>query len=130
MTSTFLQTRGSGFFLVSEANGTLSRDIITISSAAAAILPVGQVLGKITASGKYIPCLTAAVDGSQFAAAILYNQVDATTDDVEAVGIMRMAEVDLAELVFADTVQGNIDTHVAELLALDVKSMPKGVTSF
>lgn len=40
----------AGEFIVSEANGTRSREGITIAAAAAA-LPVGQVLGKITKAG-------------------------------------------------------------------------------
>lgn len=40
----------TGEFIVSEANGTRSREEITIAAAAAA-LPAGQVLGKITKAG-------------------------------------------------------------------------------
>jgi len=41
----------------------------------------GALLGKITASGKYILSLAAAVDGSQTPAAILAEDVDATGGD-------------------------------------------------
>ncbi|WP_287995742.1 head decoration protein, partial [Acidiphilium sp.] len=44
------ETLHAGEFIVSEANGTRSREEITIAAAAAA-LPVGQVLGKITKAG-------------------------------------------------------------------------------
>lgn len=130
MTSPIVQTRGPGFFMVSEANGTLSRDEIIISSAAAAILQQGTVLGKITASGKFIPCVVTAVDGSQDAAAILWGAVDATVADAKAVGIARLAEVDKDELVFSDADAGHIATQVASLLTHNIKCMPKGVTSF
>lgn len=42
------------------------------------------VLGKITASGKYTPCVLTATDGSEVAAAILVYPVDATSADVTA----------------------------------------------
>lgn len=44
------ETLNAGEFIVSEANGTRSREKVVIAAAAAA-LPVGQVLGKITKAG-------------------------------------------------------------------------------
>ncbi len=44
----------------------------------------GTVLGKITASGKYTICDTAAVDGSEAPLEILLEEVDATTADAVA----------------------------------------------
>jgi hypothetical protein len=41
----------------------------------------GTVLGKITASGKYVKSLSASVDGSQVPNAILLEDVDATSAD-------------------------------------------------
>lgn len=45
------------------------------------VYPRGAVLGKVTASGKYIVCDTAAVDGSEAPVAILLDEVDATAAD-------------------------------------------------
>lgn len=45
-------------------------DVLTVNTAGAATLVLGTVLGKITASGKYIPAVQTAVDGSAVAAAI------------------------------------------------------------
>jgi hypothetical protein len=42
----------------------------------------GALLGKITASGKYVLSLSAAVDGSQTPAAILVDDTNATAADV------------------------------------------------
>jgi len=41
-------------FLISEANGQLSREKVTLLAAQGDLLP-GMVLAKITASGKYVP---------------------------------------------------------------------------
>jgi hypothetical protein len=55
----------------------------TIASGAG-VLPRGTLLGKITASGKYLKSVAAAVDGSEDPDAILLEPVDATAADVEA----------------------------------------------
>lgn len=44
----------------------------------------GALLGKITASGKYVLSLAAASDGSQVPAAILVDDVNATSADTAA----------------------------------------------
>lgn len=83
---------GTGHFLKSEANGSLSREAIVIASGAGLLL-AGTVLGKITTGGKYKPYDDEATDGTQVAAAVLLAEVDATSTDVAAVGIVREAEV-------------------------------------
>jgi hypothetical protein len=80
----------AGEFLLSEANGARSREPITLTGGA---FPAGQVLGKITASGKYTAYDATATDGSETAAAILYEAVDASTADATGVGVVRDAEV-------------------------------------
>jgi hypothetical protein len=54
---------------------------ITVASGAA-VLPRGTVLGKVTATGKYIESLAGAADGSQTPVAILADQADPTGGDV------------------------------------------------
>jgi hypothetical protein len=80
----------AGEFLLSEANGTRSREPITLTGGA---FPAGQVLGKITASGSYTAYDPVATDGAEAAAAILYEAVDASTADATGVAIVRDAEV-------------------------------------
>lgn len=48
-------------------------------------LAQGSLLGKITASGKYILSLSAAEDGSQAPDAILAEPANATSGDVQAI---------------------------------------------
>lgn len=84
---------GTGAFLKSEGPGHISRDTIVIASGTGIVL-AGTVLGKVTASGKYVPYNDDGTDdGTRTAAAILYADVDATDADVSAVGITRQAEV-------------------------------------
>jgi hypothetical protein len=56
--------------------------MVTITGAAAYVR--GTVLGRITASDKYLTSLSAAVDGSQVPKAILAQDADATGADVLA----------------------------------------------
>jgi hypothetical protein len=58
---------------------------VTIALGAGQNLVRGAVLGKITASGKYILSLSAAADGSQIPAAILAEDTNAVAADQEAV---------------------------------------------
>ncbi|MGF7176989.1 head decoration protein [Azospirillum doebereinerae] len=99
--ATFTEGMHAGEFLVSEANGRLSRATITVASGAGK-LQAGTVLATLTAGGKHVPYDNAGTDGSETAAAILYAGVDATAADVKATGIVRLAEVAAEALVWAD----------------------------
>lgn len=50
----------------------------------AGVLARGTLLGKITASGKYVESLAASADGSEVPDAILLEPVDASAADVNA----------------------------------------------
>jgi len=65
----------------------------------AADLTRGAVLGRVTASGKYILSLAAANDGSQIPAAILLTDAAAASADAEGL-ILLSGEVDAARLSF------------------------------
>jgi hypothetical protein len=66
-------------------------------------------------SGKWVQCLTTAADGSQIAAAISYDNVDATAGDTPAVAIVREAEYNDAEVNFVGMNAGQILTAKAQL---------------
>lgn len=99
----------SAEFCLSEANGFRSRETVVIISGQN--LGAGQVLGKITASGKYTAYVDDAVDGSQTAAAVLYADCDASGGDKEAVAFVRDAEVNGSLLVWGveDQSGGKVD---------------------
>jgi Bacteriophage lambda head decoration protein D len=111
--------RYAGEFLVSEGNGRISREIITVLSGQN--LVAAAVLGKVTASGKYKALDPAAVDGSEAAAGILYDAVDASAADAEGVAIVRLAEVNAAELVWPAGIGApEQTTALGELAALTI----------
>jgi head decoration protein D len=94
----------SGSFLISESNYLRSRDRAVIP-ALTGQLGFGTVLGKITASGKYILSSDSASDGSQIACAILWEDIDASgARDVIAGIVARSAEVFVGALTYDSSV--------------------------
>lgn len=87
-----VETRHPGEFILSEANGQRSRETIIIASGAG-IIAAGSVLGKVTASGKYVVSAIGASDGSQVPAVINIYGADASASDVSVSAIVRDAEV-------------------------------------
>lgn len=99
----FNEGRGAGEFLLSEANGNRSRDVVTVASGAGVIAP-GTVLGKLTSGGKYTPSPATGSDGSQTAVAVALYGCDATSADQKVVVIARDAEVNTNLLAYASSV--------------------------
>jgi hypothetical protein len=88
-----------GDVLKYELNPNFTRDTVTLL--AGTNYRVGAVLGRITASGKMKLSTAAGTDGAQNAAAMLLDDVDATSADANAVVILRgPAIVSKAALVF------------------------------
>lgn len=112
--------RTTAHYLMSEANGRLSREQIIIASGAGKLV-AGTVLGQVTASKKYVPIDPEATDGSQTAKAVLFEGCDATTADVRRTITARSSEVVAGALVWpsaADDADKN--TALASLAALDI----------
>ena len=100
--------------LLSEANGALSRDVVTIS--VGQNLQTGAVLGKVTASGEYVALNPAATDGSETAAAILLYATDASSAAAKATAITRLAEVAADLMVWPTGItQAQKDTAIGQL---------------
>lgn len=103
-------------YIVSEANGFRSRDVGIIASGSG-VLKAGSVLGRLTASGKYVPFDPDGEDGSENAAAILYEGCDASDDDVRRTLTARDTEVHADVLLWADGVSDNDKTAALAALA-------------
>lgn len=104
----------AGEFIIAEGNGSISRDKVTIAAAAAA-LKAGTVMGKITASGKYVAYANGASDGSEVAAGILYAPVEDLAADQSGVLIVRHAEVEETLLTGIDA-PGKVDLAAAQII--------------
>ena len=92
------QGKRPGDFLLSEGEGTISRDSVTLKKRAAQY-EAGTILGRETASGLYKAFDPNASDGSETAIGVLLDNVDASSANTDAVAITRLAEVDGALLV-------------------------------
>lgn len=112
----------TGEFILSEANGTLSRDTVTVTVPTGEKYSPGLVLGKITSSGKYVGRDESAITGEETAKGILYGVCDNTDGDAPAdfaaVIVNREAEVRGEDM---DANGGTEATVLSELLALDIK---------
>lgn len=97
----------TGEHVLSEAEGCLSRDEITIANGAG-VLPAGQVLGKLTANGKYVAYNKTATDGRETAVGALYAEVDASDQDSPAVMHCRACEL-IGELLTGLTPEAEAD---------------------
>jgi len=88
----------TGEFLLSEGEGAISRDVMTLKKRAA-LYEAGTILGVETTSGLCKAFDANATDGTETAVAILYDNVDASGANTNAVVIARLAEVDAQTLV-------------------------------
>jgi hypothetical protein len=93
--TTFTEGRHAAEFVLSEAEGTRSRDNVTLEGGFtdAGVLKAGTVLGKLTSGGKYVASPASGSDGSQTAVAVLLYPADLADGDVEAAVVSRDAEV-------------------------------------
>jgi hypothetical protein len=78
------ETRRSGFYLGESASPNIINEEVIVASGSGVLYP-GQVLGRVTASGKYVPHDNALANGGEVATAILFHKVDATGADVKTV---------------------------------------------
>ena len=90
---------GDGGYLIGDFDNNRTNEQITLG-AKATEYRVGTVLGKVTATGVYVPLAPGASDGSQTFAAILYGRRPANaTASQRAAGTVREATVN-ANLLF------------------------------
>ena len=119
--SVLTQPPSMGDVLKYELNPNFTRETITLLAGSA--YPVGAVLGRISASGKYKLATSGGTDGAQTAAAVLLYAADATSADAAGLVVMRgPAIVSKAALVFDATVDdaAKIATKHGQLAALGI----------
>jgi len=98
--ATLTESLHPGGYLISEGNGDISREVVTLA-AGNGVVRAGTVLATLTATGAYVPYDNAGTDGSETAAAILWEERDTTGGAVNAVVTARTATVNKGELVWA-----------------------------
>ncbi len=108
-----------GDVLKYEVNPNYTRETVPLLAGTA--YPVGSVLGRITASGKYKLATSGGTDGAQTASAVLLFAVDATLADAVGIVVVRgPAIVSRAALAYDGTVDdaAKITTKIGQLTAL------------
>ncbi|WP_455480098.1 head decoration protein [Bartonella sp. B23] len=80
----------------------LSNEEVTFASGAEIV--AGTVMGKVTATGNYVPLNLEAEDGSQVPAGISYANVDATKEEQRAVITARLSTVKASELIWPSSI--------------------------
>ncbi|CUH70024.1 hypothetical protein TL5118_03996 [Thalassovita autumnalis] len=119
--SVLTQPPTMGDVLKYELNPNFTRETVTLLAGTS--YPVGAVLGRITASGKYKLATSGGSDGAQTATAVLLYATDASATDQEAVVIVRgPAIISKAALVFDASVDDAAKTAAkhAQLTALGI----------
>ena len=111
-------------FLVSEANDWRSRDEVTVTVPANTTFDAGTVMGKLTASGKFVRHNAALATGAENETAVLgFNVVNSTGSaaDYTATVVARDAEVNGSDLAYEAGADGaQIITSNAALAALGI----------
>lgn len=105
-----------GDVLKYEVNPNYTREVVTLL--AGMPYPVGAVLGRITASGKYKLATSGGTDGAQTATVVLLYAVDATLADAVGIVVARgPAIVSRAALAYDATVDdaAKITTKIGQL---------------
>jgi hypothetical protein len=91
-----------------EANPWYCREQVTLHSTADTVVTVGEVLGKITSSGKYVPLNLSASDGSQHAAGVALENRVALSQDVFLLALVRGPAVVLSVANGGSTAVGGL----------------------
>lgn len=113
--------RRSGCYLGECAGPNIVNEEIIVASGAGVLYP-GTVLGKITASGKYVAHDNALSNGAEVAAGILFHKVDATSADALTVGTVNgPATINGNDLIFKAGISGA--NQLAATNALRAKGM-------
>lgn len=111
----------TGEFILSEGNGYRSRETRTLAEGES--VQAGELLGKVTSTGKFVAWAPAAGDGSETVAGISYAEVDASAADTAITTVERDAEVAMASLVYPEensAGEGGADNATAGLLTLGI----------
>jgi Bacteriophage lambda head decoration protein D len=119
--TTLTEGKHAGGFLVWEVLRDYTRDTVTIASGAGKLAP-GTVLGRITTGGKFTSLASAATNGSQNAAGILWAGVDATDADAPGVVVLRgPAIVNRHEIIWPEAAtEAQITAATTALAALGI----------
>lgn len=109
---------GPGSCIIQEGEHFYSRDVVVVNAGVGVTLPANSVLGKITATGKYVIWDPENADGSQTVAGVLIYPV---TGEQDATVLRRLSQVKTPALNwFSGATSGNKTSGIAGLAALGI----------
>jgi hypothetical protein len=94
--------KGTGYFLVREGNGYISREEAVVASGSGSLI-AGTVMAQRSTDAKWVPFAVGGANGAGTAKGILFEECDATSADIKRTMIVRHAEVQRAALTFTGT---------------------------
>jgi hypothetical protein len=102
-----------------EGDQRYSREVVTIGSGAN--LVAGRVLGRVTATGRFVALAPGASDGSQVAAAVLLEDAAAAAANVDDIVVLvRHAIVESSRLGWGSLTAPQIVTATGQLASLGI----------
>lgn len=112
-----VEGRHTADYILTESHGSKSRENVTYAQSA--VIEPGEVVGIVTASGKYKPLDLSANDGTEVAAGVNYALVNASATEVEGVVSARDTTLIAEQLIWPDgitetqktTALGQLATH-------------------
>jgi hypothetical protein len=126
MVTVLTEGRRRGGFLVSEAEGTRSREVgkFINSGSVDVTLPAGMVIGQLAADGSFVGYTNTGTLGAQTAIGVLWDNVTIPAGaTISATYIARDAEVNAAELQYvAGDAAGDKTAALVDLRALGIIS--------
>lgn len=119
----------TGEFIADEPSPKISRENVIVTLAAGSRLQPGHVLGKLSASGKFVEYDNSGSDGSEAAAGVLYGELDNSAGvapaDFDGVVLTRLAAVRKAGLLWFSGADGTakdaayVDLAAKMVIAVD-----------
>ena len=122
--ATLTKIQSNASFIVSESNGYRSRDDVTVTVPATTTYAAGTILGKITATSKFVRHAAGAGDGSENEAGVLFETITNTAGsgvDSAAVNFARDVEVNGHELTY------EVGADSAQIIASDLALKALGI---
>lgn len=115
-------------FLILGQNPPAVPDTVTVTVSGTQPWLPSQVLGRITATGKYVKYTPGASDGSQIAAGVLWTWLPPVAGDARVGALIRNAEVNAAKLIDVDAAAAASLTAVGVLVRAGAYSETTYVT--
>lgn len=111
--------RHTADYILTESHGSKSRENVTFAQSV--LIEPGTVVGKVSATGKFMPLDVAANDGTEIAAGVNYAQVNAASADVDGVISARDATLIKDQLIWPNGITENEKTTaLGQLETLDL----------